>query len=49
VEGHLALVEQLDPLRDDVADHDGVPEVGQADTADEACIPGAEERDSSHG
>ena len=49
MEGHLPLPEQLDPFRDDVPDDYGVSEVGEADPADEACVSGAEERDSSHG
>ena len=48
VDGHLARPEALDPIREDVADHHLVPEVGEARTGDEADIAGAEHADSCH-
>ena len=49
VDRHLAGAEPLDPLGDDVADDDVVPEVGEARTGDEADVAGAEDSHSAHG
>ena len=38
----------VDPLGNDVTDDDRVAEIGEAGTADEAGVPGAEERDPCH-
>jgi hypothetical protein len=46
--GILPTRSALDPLRDDVPDDDRVAELGEAGPADEAGVPGAEERDSCH-
>ncbi len=49
VDRHLARLQALDPLRDDVADDDLVPELGEAGAGHEADVAGAEHCDLRHG
>ena len=48
VDRHLASLERVDLLRDDVADDDVVPELGEARPGDEADVAGAEDGDLAH-
>ncbi len=45
---NLASAKRVDLLRDDVADDDVVPELGEAGARDEPDVAGAEDRDT-HG
>ena len=49
VDRHLARAQLLDPLGDDVADDDVVPELGEARAGDETDVAGAEDSHSAHG
>ena len=49
VDRHLARLQALDPLREDVANHDLVAELGEAGAGHEADVAGAEHCDLCHG
>jgi hypothetical protein len=49
VDRHLAVLQRVDLLRDDIADDDVMAELGEARTGDEADVSGAEDRDPGHG
>ena len=48
VERHPPVAQRLDPLGEDVADHDLVAELGEADARDEADPAGAEDAHLAH-
>ena len=48
VDRHLAGAQPLDPVGDDVADDDVVPELGEARAGDEADVARAEDSDPGH-
>ena len=48
VDRDLARLKALDPLGHDVADHDLMPEVGEAGAGDEADVAGPEHADLGH-
>ena len=48
VDRHLARAQRLDPLGQDVADDDVVPEIGEARAGDETDVARAEDCDPAH-
>jgi hypothetical protein len=46
VDRHLTAPERVDLLHDDVADRDGVPQLGEARPGDETDVAGAEDGDA---